>query len=361
MDSRPMTCSETRTVYGLRLKLETRAARTRILWDTPTSVRTPSADTGESRGIVTRFCASCGSPLAPDARFCTSCGTPTPLPPAESVVPTVGSQMSAWSPSSAPLPASPPSVVRPSGPQLPTGVRPAGGPSPQPDHSPARWIIPLALLVIVVLLVGVGVVLSSGTHKRAVAGSSTTPTVPSGPRSSDPSGPSSSAGSATASEATGTPQRSGTPTASLAAQQARTVDALLRRSATARAAITAALNAIGKCEVTARDRAALQQAISTRQGLEQELSSTTFSGLPAGQQMAAHLRQAWELSISADEKYLGWSYSQAACLGSTEKDPNQVAGDDLSGRATKAKKAFLALWNPIAARHHLPKRVDFEI
>lgn len=35
----------------------------------------PKADTGVSASTATRYCSSCGSPVAPGARFCAKCGS----------------------------------------------------------------------------------------------------------------------------------------------------------------------------------------------------------------------------------------------------------------------------------------------
>jgi sec-independent protein translocase protein TatA len=36
----------------------------------------PKSDTASSSVSATRYCSSCGSPIAPGARFCAKCGAP---------------------------------------------------------------------------------------------------------------------------------------------------------------------------------------------------------------------------------------------------------------------------------------------
>jgi len=140
--------------------------------------------------------------------------------------------------------------------------------------------------------------------------------------------------------------------------QAQQIDSLLQQSASARRGIAPALTDIANCRTSATDTDALQYAVQVRQQLLTEIAVLDMTSLPSAERLRSELRSLWQASIDADTSYLGWADSNT-CDGST--DPNQDEGDAYSKKATSAKTAFLAAWNPIAKRYGLPQRDETQI
>jgi serine/threonine protein kinase len=217
--------------------------------------------------------------------------------------------------------------------------RPPGG--PQRHRSSRRgWLIAVAAVVV---LAAVGAV-------AFLAGKS-------GPHSSSPGTVNAAASSPVASASGGTSAASSSPSATLATQPGAaamtTLGSDLARSAAVRPTVQAAIDGVQNCsESPSSGEAALQQAINTRQGILQGLSTLDVSGLPNGTQLVSTLTTAMQNSLNADNDYHAWMAdlvnAGSACGSSSSQDSNYVAGGTASSAATTSKDGFLAIWNPMA-------------
>jgi len=77
------------------------------------------------------------------------------------------------------------------------------------------------------------------------------------------------------------------------------------------------------------------------------LDRVVSSGLPGGAQLISALTAAMQQSVTADRYYQNWMAGYA-CGSDPGQDTNYLAGQHASAQATAAKKAFLAIWNPMA-------------
>lgn len=135
-----------------------------------------------------------------------------------------------------------------------------------------------------------------------------------------------------------------------------TLDTYLTRSALVRPTVQTAIDGVRSCSQSAPSgEAALQQAINTRQDILNRLQALSPSGLPGGTQLISTLSAAMQNSIEADKDYQNWmaefARSGSACGSDPSQDPDFLAGQNASGRAATAKKAFVNIWNPMALRY----------
>jgi eukaryotic-like serine/threonine-protein kinase len=219
------------------------------------------------------------------------------------------------------------------GPAAPPEPRRAAG--PQRRGTGRRGV--LIGVVAVVVLAAVGTVVfpagngkpTTATNAGNVAGVSPSVTSPSvSPASSAPSQPPGTAAMAT-------------------------LASYLRQSAAVRPTVQAAINNVQNCsENPSNAEATVQQAITTRQGILQNLQTLSVSGLPNGTQLVSTLTTAMQNSLNADHDYYAWMAdlvsSGNTCGSNPNQDSNYVNGGTASSDATTSKKAFLTLWNPMA-------------
>jgi hypothetical protein len=316
----------------------------------------------------------CGHELKPGAQFCTVCGSRaaddgrrTALV-AEEQVPAPGPEATVIRP----VPAQP-EPVNPTSPATVTSwpqERPSGvviGSGPQrgwPDPSPApggtappqgrrhhtRW--PLVIGVVALLAAGGAatvLIVQPFHHSPAAAGT---------PRTSPAAQRLSLSGSATAtpSSAPATPSSAtATPSSPSAQQAAASLAGLLAQSVTDRSSTVNAVNSISKCGPTlSQGPQVLESAAASRQRLVSQLASLPGrSALPA--QMLQALTGAWQASATADRDFAQWAQDELSrgCIQNDEADPNFQAAAAPDAKATTGKKAFVKLWNPIAAQYGL--------
>lgn len=133
-----------------------------------------------------------------------------------------------------------------------------------------------------------------------------------------------------------------------------TLASYLSQSAAVRSTVQPAIDAVQACsESPASGEAVLQQAITTRQNILQDLQTLSVTGLPNGAQLVSALTAAMQASVNDDNDYHAWMAdlisSGSTCGSNASENSNYVAGaGTASAMATTAKNAFLALWNPIA-------------
>jgi len=79
------------------------------------------------------------------------------------------------------------------------------------------------------------------------------------------------------------------------------------------------------------------------------------SGLPSGTKLVSTLTTTMQDSIAADKDYQSWmkdlASSGSPCGSDPGQDPNYAAAVNVSGAATTAKNAFVAIWDPMAPRY----------
>jgi hypothetical protein len=177
------------------------------------------------------------------------------------------------------------------------------------------------------------------------------------PEQGEPLGDRADAGGMTTSVETTSP---GTPAEDLGADQARDIDTLLNESAAGRAALAVALADINACIISANTLENIHTAIDSRSSLINRLDGTAVNNLPDGAGLKADLREALVASYDADVAYLNWV--QAAGGGCPSTGHSTFTPVNLANsRATAAKAAFVAAWNPVARQYGLPSRTAGEI
>ncbi len=256
-----------------------------------------------------------------------------------------------------------PSYTTPTGPGPGSypGYGPVGSPptltGPPPGPGPGRSRRGLAVLggvagvlvVAVAVLVTVLLVGGSSGDKPATASSGPS-TVPSGgaPSGSLPGGTGPSPGTGS----TGGPDAA-------RASFVRTVDGILNQSASGRSQVAAAVNGVTNgCSTSPASAAtSMQQVIDNRASV---LSQANALSAPdaATAAVKANLIRALQASIEANQGYLQWfedlqstypDASPAGCPnGRAPTDSNYDDATAASGRATSAKQAFVAGYNPLA-------------
>jgi len=135
-----------------------------------------------------------------------------------------------------------------------------------------------------------------------------------------------------------------------------TLGSYLARSSSVRSPIQSAINGVQQCsESPSSGEATLQRAIDTRQDILNALPSLSVSGLPNGTQLVSTLTTTMQDSITADKDYQSWMKDFAnqgsPCGSDPSQDSNYAAALNVSGEATTAKSAFVAIWNPMASRY----------
>jgi serine/threonine protein kinase len=153
-----------------------------------------------------------------------------------------------------------------------------------------------------------------------------------------------------------TPSRSPSPspasTSTLASEQAAALSMLLTSSAAARTALHDAVRQVGACTNLSNAVSRLQGVVNQRVGEYSRASALPTSALPDGAAMKSELIRALSSSLEADRDYLTWARQQLAggCTPSDQSSVYNVA-NGASQVADAAKKAFVQVWNPVAAKY----------
>ena len=123
-----------------------------------------------------------------------------------------------------------------------------------------------------------------------------------------------------------------------------------------RAAITQAFDAVVACSPGfSQAETTFSTAASSRQALLGKLAALADrSALPAP--MLQDLTTAWQASGQADQDFAGWAHDEIShgCSTNYRSDASYQATTRPDDQATKDKKAFAALWAPIADDYGLP-------
>ena len=164
-------------------------------------------------------------------------------------------------------------------------------------------------------------------------------------------------GSPPASGATGTAGGTSSASAQDTRRQAATrLDALLAQSVTDRAAVTNAAEDVRGCGPSlSQDARTFAHSASSRQHLLSRLASMPGrSQLPAA--MLQDLTSAWQASAQVDTDLARWAQDNATrgCHPHRGRPDGFLrASGAPEARATVAKRAFAAQWNPIARQYGL--------
>lgn len=270
-------------------------------------------------------CPSCGTVAPAGSRFCPSCGTTLPSLPA-------------------PVAAAPPR-----------------------SGAAVWWLAGTVgvLVVVVAVLVTVLVTRSSGTDVG-----STSVTVTSAVTSTAGSGPTSTSPSTTTTAPSTTTTVDLQALAALKAEQdlrevATKLEGILDQSSSGRGRVGALVDGVRNgCQFT--PEAAEQEingVIANRQSVLNQLAALDAKGNPEAITLVQQLQSALQASIDADVGYRDWmvylytTYYYTEPIGCPGGFPptnaSFDAGQAASGRATAAKQAFVATFNPIASRYGL--------
>ena len=138
-------------------------------------------------------------------------------------------------------------------------------------------------------------------------------------------------------------------------QAAESLAGLLAQSVTDRSSTVHAVNTVNQCgPALSQDPQVFERAAASRQGLLSQLAGLPGRSALSGQVLQA-LTGAWQASATADRDFARWARDELSrgCTQNDQADPNFQAAAGPDAQATTDKKAFVNLWNPIAAQYGL--------
>ncbi len=128
------------------------------------------------------------------------------------------------------------------------------------------------------------------------------------------------------------------------------VENFLTQAHEGRLAVFAALKAAGSCDLTPRAAAErLNRVQRNRQSLLQQVAALSVPDSEEALQSSDLLQKAAHASIAADWHYRDWLLNRSRC-GPPVPDADLHAAWAADAKATKAKRAFLAVFDPLARR-----------
>ncbi len=146
------------------------------------------------------------------------------------------------------------------------------------------------------------------------------------------------------------------------AAQLAAVNHLLDLDQATRQSVASAVYDVGDCgadQGLAADHTALTDAASARDAAAAQVLATPVSAAPGGARLVQTLAAALRSSATADRDYAAWAARAAKgpCAAQTVLSaPEYKAAAQASTRASASKRAFLALWAPLAKAVGLPAR-----
>jgi hypothetical protein len=323
----------------------------------------------------------CGHELRPGVQFCTICGSPSAddgrrtAPVAEESVPVPGPEVTA----ARPVPARAEPVTQTSAATMtdwpsegssgggvgsgPPGEWPAtspapavvmpgrGGTTPRRDlRHRSRWPLVIGVVALLAAAGAAAVVIGQPFHHGHAAVNA--------PRTSAaaPGQQLSASAAVTPSSATAAPSPATATSSSPSAQQAAaSLAGLLAQSVADRSSTVTTVNSISECGPTlSQDPQVLDNAAAAREQLLSQLASLSGRSALSGQMLQA-LTGAWLASATADRDFAQWAQDELSkgCTQNDQADPNFQAAHGPDTQATADKKAFVNLWNPVAAQYGL--------
>ena len=198
-----------------------------------------------------------------------------------------------------------------------------------------RLVLAAAALVVVGAVVAVGVALSGGSSPAAK------------PQGSAPS----------ASSAPPSPSA-----ATLASRQAAAVNTLLGSSGATRKALQGAVSDAGHCTNLPSAISRIQRVVNQRSTEYHQAQALTTAAIPDGTTVKSDLTAALRSSLNADRAYLTWAQQQQAngCVPTSQSSAYSAA-TTAGAEADAAKRAFVRVWNPVAAKYGVPRTTPTSI
>lgn len=164
-------------------------------------------------------------------------------------------------------------------------------------------------------------------------------------------------GHGTAAATANIPSATATASSPAAQQQAAVaLSALLAQSGTDRSSVIQAVTDVRSCGNSLhQDTQTFAGAANSRQALLSRLDRMPGRALLSAS-MIQDLTSAWQASAQADRDLARWARDEASHRCTPRKsgsDANLQASYGPDSQATRGKKAFARLWNPIASRYGL--------
>lgn len=132
------------------------------------------------------------------------------------------------------------------------------------------------------------------------------------------------------------------------------MNGVLTESAKSRRELARALPEAERCSGMPRAVERLKRVASERRSEVKAAATASVGALPNGAALLSDLTRALQDSLHADEDYLSWARQWAACSAPPVRTRPYHKGVSASRAATADKKAFLQLWDPLAARYGMP-------
>jgi hypothetical protein len=137
--------------------------------------------------------------------------------------------------------------------------------------------------------------------------------------------------------------------------QAKAIDELLDSSTTGRGYLLTAIDDINACDVTGSTLIYVRDAAAARLNLLNQTGDTVVTDLPDGDRIKVDLTAAMRASFAADQAYLTWVLAaHGACPARSGSAYAPVVAANEA--ADRAKRRFLADWNPVARKYGLAQR-----
>jgi DNA-binding SARP family transcriptional activator len=138
------------------------------------------------------------------------------------------------------------------------------------------------------------------------------------------------------------------------------VENFLAQSRQGRQAVVATLAAESKCRLTPRAAAAgLDRVTRNRQSLLEQAAALAVPANPDAQRASDFLQRSIQASIEADWHYRDWLLARTRC-GKARTTSDLKAALDSDARASRAKRSFVATFNPLAQRYGQRAWSDWE-
>ncbi|MFF2328319.1 MULTISPECIES: hypothetical protein [unclassified Streptomyces] len=148
--------------------------------------------------------------------------------------------------------------------------------------------------------------------------------------------------------------------------QAEALDKLLADSNNSRAAVIGAVEKTKNCKDLDQAVTDLNGAAQQRRDLVTRLQALSVDELPNHAQLTASLTKAWQASAAADEHYAAWAGQakdgKKVCKhGKARQTSEAQKAAAQSSEASKAKQQASGLWNSIASKYGLTRRVATDL
>src|SRR5204862_2151148 len=117
--------------------------------------------------------------------------------------------------------------------------------------------------------------------------------------------------------------------------------------------VAAAIDGAVSCKLTPQAaRARLNRVQRNRQSLLQQAAALSVPNTEAALRASDLLQESVHASFTADGHYSDWLAGRKRC-GPSGKSPELTAAHAADAQATRTKRMFVAVFNPLAGRFHL--------